>query len=186
LTHRFEVLVVDDASSDHTVELARELACQYPQLRLIRHRQPLGADAAVKTGLQWAQSNTVFVVEETALPSPADLRRLWSLRADDQVVMARAETKPGVVSPALLERLSTWGQALKSLAAGGGSLGGIQLIRRDAAEQIAAGHAPQREPAALPVAAIERSRSDPSHPAAQRPRQATTFLRHLRDLALGE
>ncbi|MDX1946858.1 MAG: glycosyltransferase family 2 protein [Pirellulaceae bacterium] len=185
LTSKFEIVVIDDASSDQTVELVRELACQYPQLRLICHRQPQGSAAAIRTGMQWAQSKTVFVVEDSSFPSPTDLRRLWSLRDDEQLVMARADGRPGVVDPGLLERLSTWGQALRNFAQGSAAAG-IQMIRRDAAEQIPAGHA---DDAALSVVSLpptaERARADQSHPAG-RPRVAATFLGHLRDLALGE
>jgi glycosyltransferase involved in cell wall biosynthesis len=185
LTGQFEIVVVDDASTDHTVELARDLACQYPQLRLIRHREAQGAEAAIQTGMQWAQSRTVFVIEDASIPSPADLRRLWSLREDQQLVMARADARPGVLSPGLLDRLTTWGQQLKNLAQNENG-GGIQMIRRDGAELIAAHHQPEAAVAAArELATSDRARQDASHPTA-RPRQSASFLRHLRNLALGE
>jgi glycosyltransferase involved in cell wall biosynthesis len=186
LTHQFEIVVVDDASTDHTVELARELACQFPQLRLIRHRQPQGAQAAIQTGMQWAQSRTVFVLEDASIPSPADLRRLWSLREDQQLVMAPADARPGVLNPGLLERLTTWGQTLRNLAHSDGRGGGIQMIRRDGAELIAAHHQPEATSAApRELASADRAREDNSHRPG-RPRQSANFLQHLRDLALGE
>ena len=186
LTEKFEIVVIDDASTDHTVELVRDLACQYPQLRLIRHQQPQGTAAAVRTGMQWAQSRTVFVVEDSSFPSPTDLRRLWSLRDDSELVMARAAGRPGVIDAGLLERLSTWGQALKNLALSSATTAGIQMIRRDAAEQLPATHAADAPViiATLPIA-TEHSREDQSHPV-ERPRLPASFLTHLRDLALGE
>jgi glycosyltransferase involved in cell wall biosynthesis len=134
LTSRFEVLVIDDASRDQTPEIAAELARTYPQLRLIRHSQPLGLDLAVQTGIGRALGQTILVHDTAGRASPTDLKRLWSLRHDRQVVLARAH-QPGTLDPALLERLATWGQTLKSLARYKPK-GGLQMIRRDAAETL--------------------------------------------------
>src|SRR5262245_29033973 len=71
-TAKFEIVAVDDASADHTVDLARDLAREYPQVRLICHNEMKGPEAAVKTGLQWAQGKTLFVQESATIPSHTD------------------------------------------------------------------------------------------------------------------
>jgi glycosyltransferase involved in cell wall biosynthesis len=185
LTPRFEIVLVDDASADHTVELARDLAREYPQVRLICHGQMKGKEAAIKTGLQWAQGETVFVQEDPLAPSHTDLRRLWSLRRDPDVVMARAARQPGVIQPELLERLTTWGQTLRQQS-GSAAASSIQMIRRDAVHGLADTPISASAPAAMPNGPIH-ARADAPHadqPAV--PRFAATFLKHLRDLALGE
>ena len=186
LTPRFEIVVVDDASADHTVELARDLAREYPQVRLICHGEMKGKEAAIKTGLQWAQGQTVFVQEDPLAPSHTDLRRLWSLRRDPNVVMARAARQPGVIQPELLDRLTTWGQSLRQQA-GSAAASSIQMIRRDAVSGlIEAPNSSAADPAVAPNGSIH-ARADAPHadqPAV--PRFAATFLKHLRDLALGE
>jgi hypothetical protein len=48
------------------------------------------------------------------------------------------QRKPGIFDPELLDRLMTWGQALRNLARRS-SPGGIQMIRRDEAQSLA-GH----------------------------------------------
>lgn len=83
LTGHFEVVLVDDGSTDQTVELARELTTEYPQLRLIRHAEHRGVVAAIKTGTQWAQGKTLLVQDSLASFSPAQLRRRLSLRKPD-------------------------------------------------------------------------------------------------------
>ena len=140
LTDRFEILIIDDASTDHTAEIAAEQARHYPQIRAIRHPEPLGQDAAIRTGVSRALGQTLFIHDSCGRFSPTDLRRLWSLRHDRQLVMARAQ-QPGLLDSALVERLYTWGQTLRNLQRHK-LAGGLQMIRRDAAQSIA-GHKKQ-------------------------------------------
>ena len=140
LTTQFEIVVVDDGSTDHTVDLVREMARQYPQLTLISHSESRGRDSAVKSGLASARGSTLLVQEDRAAISPTMLRRLWSLRHDRGIVMARTQQRPGLIDEEILDRLTTWGQALRNLAKRA-STGGIQMIRRDAAQSLAGSNA---------------------------------------------
>jgi len=184
LTTRFEVLVVDDGSSDHTGELVRELATEYPQLRLIRHREPRGIEAAIRTGLQWVHGRTVFVQEDAASLSSADLRELWALRHDEALVMARAASRPGVFDPLLLDRLSQWGQTLKT-AAQSPAGGGIHMIRRAAVEKLLADNDAAGELTVSQLPATQPARTDSSHGTIP-PRGSPSFLSHLKCIALGQ
>jgi hypothetical protein len=48
VSEQFEILIIDDASADATNEVAHDLCRHYPQIRLLRHKKPLGEDAAVR------------------------------------------------------------------------------------------------------------------------------------------
>ncbi len=136
LTSRFEIILVDDASTDHTTEIARELERQYPQLRLICHPQHRGREAAVNTGLASAGNETVFVPEAHSAMSAMDMRRAWSLRHERGALPSRLRQRPAILDPELIDRLTTWGQALRNLARRS-SCGKIQIIRRDEAQRLA-------------------------------------------------
>jgi cellulose synthase/poly-beta-1,6-N-acetylglucosamine synthase-like glycosyltransferase len=135
LTSRFEIVVVDDASRDHTAEIASHLTRQYPQVKLLVHSDQRGLAHAAKTGLAAANGQIILVQEDMATVSANDLRRLWSLRHDRSVVMARTQQKPSSLNPELVDRLSTWGQTLRNLRHRI-SAGGMQMIRRDGAQSF--------------------------------------------------
>ncbi len=144
LTSRFEVVVVDDASLDHTAEIASDLAREYPQVKLLVHSDQRGLAQAAKTGLAASNGQIILVQEDMATVSANDLRRLWSLRHDRSVVMARTQQKPGSLSPELVDRLNTWGQTLRSLRHRINT-GGIQMIRRDGAQSFTLRNSPASE-----------------------------------------
>ena len=58
---RFEVLIIDDGSTDATSEVAHELTRHYPQIRLVRHGKSRGRDAAIRTGLDRSQGEVVML-----------------------------------------------------------------------------------------------------------------------------
>ena len=137
LTSRFEIIVVDDASCDATVDIVSDLARQYPQVKFIGQKARGGLFSAGKAGLAAATGETIFVQEDMTRVSANDLQRLWSLRNDDGVVIARVEANPSRLGPELIDRLSTWGESLRR-ARQKIMPGGVQMIRRDEAQALAA------------------------------------------------
>jgi glycosyltransferase involved in cell wall biosynthesis len=135
ITSDFEVLVVDDGSTDHTEEVAYELSKYFPQLSVTRHNCRRGTDAAVKTGMMKTRGDVVFVHDEEALIRVSDLKRLWALRNDDQLVMARVDAPNRCLSPQMLNRVSDWGSQLRESAVQRGECG-IHMIRRDALAEL--------------------------------------------------
>jgi len=65
-----EVIVVDDASTDESVELVRALAAREPALRLLRNEVQLGPCAATNAGVGMARSRYVYglAADDVALP----------------------------------------------------------------------------------------------------------------------
>lgn len=135
ITAQFEILVVDDGSTDQTEEIAVELARHYPQLRVTRHNRQQGTAAAVRTAMTHTDGDIVMVQEKNSPIRGIDIRRLWEMRHDQQLIMARADGAPRPLSPELLDRLSNWADQLYS-SSPDHSQGGVQMIRRQAVEQL--------------------------------------------------
>ena len=184
LTPGFEILVVDDGSPDHTGEIAHDLRQRYPQLKIARHAWQRGMAAAVQTGMARSCGDIVFIQEEQAEVSASDIRRLWEMRHDEKLVLARAQSAaPTTSHPAsgLMDRLTRWAAALQQSASRTSM--GIQMIRRQAIEDLRRSPAPEEELTITQLPHTQIARSDSSHAG---PTQTPGFLRKLRDLAVGE
>lgn len=84
LTPRFELVIIDDSSSDATIELAEELAACYPQINVVRHSKPLGREAAVRTGMEHSSGEIVFLRDEQSGLTINEVHKLWPATCEDQ------------------------------------------------------------------------------------------------------
>jgi len=78
LTPDYEVIVVNDGSSDATAEVADELARTYPQVRVIHHPKNRGYGGALQTGFRSATKEFIFYTDGDAQYDPGELSLLWS------------------------------------------------------------------------------------------------------------
>jgi glycosyltransferase involved in cell wall biosynthesis len=68
-----EIIIVDDCSTDGTGEAARQLAAEYPQVKLVRHERNAGKTAALKTGFALTTGEIVIVQDADLEYDPADI-----------------------------------------------------------------------------------------------------------------
>jgi dolichyl-phosphate beta-glucosyltransferase len=73
---RYEVLVVDDGSTDGLDRFLEEVAAGWPQLRCLRHPHNLGKGAAVRSGMQAARGELLLFADADGATPIADEARL--------------------------------------------------------------------------------------------------------------
>ena len=131
LTSQFQIIVVDDASTDHTEDVAQELAHKFPQIKVLRHAVKKGTEAAIQTGLALTEAAVVFVQQANTRISHARLSRLWKMRYDDQRDLSQAMPQPKPIPRRLIDSLVRWGMSVTEMAESSAETGGIQMIRNE-------------------------------------------------------
>lgn len=112
LAAKFEVLIVDDGSTDQTEDVALELSQQYPQVRVTRHPEQRGIEASAQTGAAQTTGDIVIVHAGHEPVNASQLRRAWLHRDDEELVVAPIGSNVGGINSEVLRRLEDWGQGL--------------------------------------------------------------------------
>jgi glycosyltransferase involved in cell wall biosynthesis len=71
-----EIIVVDDASADNSLNLAQKFSEKHPEVTILRHRRNRGKGAALQTGFQHATGEIVAIQDADLEYDPADLKRM--------------------------------------------------------------------------------------------------------------
>jgi dolichol-phosphate mannosyltransferase len=75
----YEILYVDDGSSDATVSEISRLAGRMPHVRLLRHTRNCGQSAAIRTGVRAAHATWIATLDGDGQNNPADIPGMWRL-----------------------------------------------------------------------------------------------------------
>lgn len=75
----YELVFVDDASTDDTPSRLRELSAALPFVRVLRHRRNFGQSAAILTGYEAARGRFIFTMDTDLQNDPADIPALLAL-----------------------------------------------------------------------------------------------------------
>lgn len=77
LTDDYEVIVVNDGSTDHTAEVLDELAATYEHVRVIHHERNKGYGGALCTGFASATKELIFYTDGDAQYDARELELLY-------------------------------------------------------------------------------------------------------------
>lgn len=140
LSSSFEIVVVDNASRDFTIEILEDMHARYPQVRYRRFAQHRTSDEATQVAMSMAMGEFIFSMAPGSRIEIGELRRLWSLRVDPRLLVARSRTTARRVDAGLINRLSQWAQRLTNqsepMESAVESFGGLQMIRREAMQKL--------------------------------------------------
>ncbi|MBC8161152.1 MAG: glycosyltransferase family 2 protein [Roseiflexaceae bacterium] len=76
LTDDYEVMVIENGSTDYTVDVLAELAEKYEHFRYFSFREPLGYGGAVRLGFKEASKDLVFYTDGDAQYDPREIKLL--------------------------------------------------------------------------------------------------------------
>src|SRR5690606_15754305 len=111
----FEVIVVDDASTDETPGVLARLSSGVPELRPIRMARNVGQSAAVVAGFRAARGAFVATLDADLQNDPSDLARLWDLLPGVDAVLGWREKREDVWTK---RQVSRWANRVRNAVLG--------------------------------------------------------------------
>ena len=98
----FEILVVDDGSSDDSVGIARELEAKYPEVRSICHGRNMGPGSAILTGIRNSRCDIVCFHPADQQVRFAQVAGFIPLLDDYDIAIGSRSGRPGYTSMRML------------------------------------------------------------------------------------
>src|SRR5882724_7370394 len=109
---RYEVIIVDDGSTDHTAEISQRYAATGLPVKTVRHEHCMGYGAAVRSGIKAAQSPWVFFSDGDRQFNLDELPRLVDLTSQAELItgyrLKRADPWYRKVNSRLYEAALHW------------------------------------------------------------------------------
>jgi len=138
LTEPWEVIIVDDGSTDGTTNVLRKLMTEHPRLRVLSLRQHAGKIAALDAGFRNARGKFIAMIDADLQNDPADIPKMLDL-----LVSGKCDMVNGWRS----ERYDNWLRRVSSRVANGvrrwltgeeihDSACGLKLFRRECLAEI--------------------------------------------------
>lgn len=78
----YEVIYIDDGSTDRTPSILREAMREFPRLRVLTHAQSCGQSAAVISGVRAALGEWIATLDGDGQNDPADIPNLLAVARD--------------------------------------------------------------------------------------------------------
>jgi glycosyltransferase involved in cell wall biosynthesis len=106
----YELIFVDDGSSDRTFDHLRTICDQDPRVQVLRFSRNYGQTAAIQAGFEQAAGRTVVTMDGDLQNDPADIERLMARLAEGYDVVAgwRRERKDSLVTRRIPSMAANW------------------------------------------------------------------------------
>ncbi len=109
---RFELIIVDDASTDGTRRVLERLAGVYQELRIFTMARQGGQSAALFAGIRVARGDWIATLDADLQNDPRDIARLWGALSGHDAVLgyrrARADVWSKRWTALLANRIRNW------------------------------------------------------------------------------
>lgn len=105
----YEVLLVDDASTDGSRKLYQEMLKNDPQLRVVLFRSNCGQTAAMAAGFKYSRGDIVVTMDGDLQNDPADIPRMIERLQDHDIVCGwRHNRKDRALTRLLPSKIANW------------------------------------------------------------------------------
>jgi dolichol-phosphate mannosyltransferase len=98
----YEIIYVDDGSTDSTAAEIRRLQASVKQLRLVRHATSCGQSAAIRSAVKAARGRWIATLDGDGQNDPADIPALW------RIADGRPATPPLLIAGHRAHRRDSW------------------------------------------------------------------------------
>jgi dolichol-phosphate mannosyltransferase len=132
---RFELLVIDDGSSDGSAQLLATLAAGAPELRVVRHERNRGLTAALRTGFFGAAHDFVTWIPADGQIAPRELGKILDAYDGHDLVLSTYRRRPDGLRRAVMSR--TLRLMLFAVTGLRDRLEGVYLFRRSLLDELA-------------------------------------------------
>ncbi len=105
----YEMIFVNDSSTDSTEEVLKGLKATYPALRVLSHRQNSGQSRAVRTGVLAALGPIIATLDGDGQNDPADIPALFA-----QLTRKDAPENLALVGGRRAKRIDSWAKKFAS------------------------------------------------------------------------
>ena len=135
----YELIVVNDGSTDASLRILQEAAQKYQALRVINHTRNRGYGAALKTGIRRARSNLIVITDADGTYPNERIPELLEIAKDADMVVGARTARSEVTYPVIrevpkwfLSRYASWlaGQNIPDMNSG------MRIFRKDIAEKF--------------------------------------------------
>ena len=89
----YEVLIVDDASTDETRHIAAELSQAHPQVRHVRHRANRGSGMAIRSGIAASRGERIIYVPADGQFDVTEIRSFHEAAQHADIVIGARESR---------------------------------------------------------------------------------------------
>jgi len=100
----YEIVCVDDGSTDSSMARLKELMPRFPRLRVMHHRRRCGQSTALRTGIKKARFPLIATMDGDLQNDPADIMRL----VEEFLLHGKSEEKAMVVGFRKTRRDTHW------------------------------------------------------------------------------